>query len=255
VAPTLEGGAPSWPQFAVLDRSTLPEEIANRLMELIRVQQLRPGDKLPAERTLAAAMHVSRPVLREALRALAIMKVVEIRQGAGTYITALEPQQLVSHLDFVFSKDTVALAQVIETRRVVETGNVRLAAARIDAAGIARLEGIVAGLRAALDDPDRFATLDIAFHDAVCDAAGNFLLAQFMSIIDTLAKVSRERTGATRAFRARALRDLGRILGALRARDPDAAATAMQAHLDHVERALRAAGPTAPARPMGPSGG
>ena len=94
------------------NRSTLPEEIADRLLDLIRAESLRPGDKLPAERDLAAMMHVSRPVLREALRALAIMKVVEIRQGAGTYITALEPQQLVSHLDFVFSKDTVALAQV-----------------------------------------------------------------------------------------------------------------------------------------------
>ena len=62
-------------------RSTLPEEIANRLLELIRAQRLRPGDDFPAERTLATAMQVSRPVLREALRALAIMKVVEIRQG------------------------------------------------------------------------------------------------------------------------------------------------------------------------------
>ena len=73
-------------------------------------------------------MQVSRPVLREALRALALMNVVDIRQGDGTYITSLEPQQLISHLDFVFSKDRVALVQVIETRRVVEIGNVRLAA-------------------------------------------------------------------------------------------------------------------------------
>jgi GntR family transcriptional repressor for pyruvate dehydrogenase complex len=230
---------PGWPQFAVLDRSTLPEEIANRLLELIRAKELRPGDKLPAERTLAALMQVSRPVLREALRALAIMKVVEIRQGAGTYITALEPQQLVSHLDFVFSKDTVALAQVIETRRVVELGNVRLAATRIGPDGLARLDGLLAELRGALDDADRFGTLDIAFHDLVSEAAGNFLLAQFMRIINTLGKVSRERTGASRAVRVRALRDHRRVVAALRAGDPDAAAAAMVAHLDHVEQALR----------------
>ena len=245
-------GGPGWPQFAVLDRSTLPEEIASRLLELIRAQQLRPGDKLPAERSLAATMQVSRPVLREALRALAIMKVVEIRQGAGTYITALEPQQLVSHLDFVFSKDTVALAQVIETRRVVELGNVRLAATRIGPGGLARLDELLAGLRGALDDADRFSTLDIAFHDVISEAAGNFLLAQFMSIINTLGKVSRERTGASRAVRERALRDHSRIAAALRACDPDAAAAAMGTHLDHVEEALRdepaaPAGATAPA--------
>jgi GntR family transcriptional repressor for pyruvate dehydrogenase complex len=242
---TTPGAAPAWPVFALVNRSTLPEEIANRLLDLIRAERLRPGDKLPAERELAAAMHVSRPVLREALRALAIMKVVEIRQGAGTFITALEPQQLVSHLDFVFSKDPVALAQVIETRRVVEVGNVRLAAERIDDAGITRLEALLAELGGAVADADRFSTLDIAFHDAVCAAADNFLLAQFMAIIDTLGKVSRERTGASRRTRELALADHESILSALRLRDADAAAAAMTAHLDHVEAALVAVAPAA----------
>jgi DNA-binding FadR family transcriptional regulator len=232
---------PAWPVFAVVNRSTLPEEIASRLLDLIQAQSLRPGDKLPAERELAATMHVSRPVLREALRALAIMKVVDIRQGAGTFVTALEPQQLISHLDFVFSKDTVALAKVLETRRVVEVGNVRLAAVRITPAQVDHLEGMLGGLRGAVGDADRFSSLDIAFHNAVCDAADNFLLAQFMSIINTLAKVSRERTGAPRAFRERVVRDHDAILDALRAHDPDAAARAIQAHLDHVEEALAAA--------------
>jgi GntR family transcriptional repressor for pyruvate dehydrogenase complex len=244
--------SPAWPTFALVNRSTLPEEIANRLLDLIRAERLRPGDKLPAERELAAAMHVSRPVLREALRALAIMKVVEIRQGAGTYITALEPQQLVSHLDFVFSKDPVALAQVIETRRVVEVGNVKLAAERIDDAGIARLEALLRELRGTVADADRFSTLDIAFHDAVCDEAGNFLLAQFMAIINTLGKVSRERTGASRRTRELALADHEAILSALRLHDADAAATAMTAHLDHVEAALVAAAPGAKRAAGGP---
>jgi GntR family transcriptional repressor for pyruvate dehydrogenase complex len=229
---------PAWPQFAVVNRSTLPEEIAARLLDLIRAEQLRPGDKFPAERDLAATMHVSRPVLREALRALAIMKVVEIRQGAGTYITALEPQKLVSHLDFVLSKDPVAIAQVIETRRVVEVGNVRLAATRIDEDGLARLDVLLAELRAGVADADRFSTLDIAFHDVVCEAAGNFLLAQFMRIINTLGKESRARTGAGRSTREQALADHVSIVAALRAHDPDAAATAMEGHLDHVEAAL-----------------
>ena len=237
----VDGQGPAWPQFAVVNRSTLPDEIAARLLDLIRAESLRPGDKLPAERELAAMMHVSRPVLREALRALSIMNVVEIRQGAGTYITALEPQQLISHLDFVLSKDPVALAQVIETRRVVEVGNVRLAAARITSAQVAHLEALLAELHGAVADADRFSTLDIEFHDAVCEAAGNFLLVQFMRIINTLGKVSRERTGASRATRERALGDHEAILAALRAADPDGAASAMTTHLDHVEAALAGA--------------
>ncbi len=236
-APT-DDAAQVWPRFAVLDRSTLPEEIASRLLALIRARELRPGDKLPAERTLAATMEVSRPVLREALRALSIMGVVDIRQGAGTFVTALEPQQLVSHLDFVFSKDTVALAQLLEARRVVEVGNARLAAARIDEARVRELRTILADLEAAVDDPDRFSDLDIAFHNAVCGVAGNFLLGQFMSIINTMAKVSRERTGSVPAVRRATVRDHRHIVDALAAHDAVAAARAMQEHLDHVERAL-----------------
>lgn len=228
----------SWPRFAVVDRSTLPEEIAARLLELIKAERLRPGDKLPAERELAAEMHVSRPVLREALRALSIMNVVEIRQGAGTYITALEPQQLVSHLEFVFSKDPVALSQVIETRRIVEVGNVRLAAQRITPDELADLRALLKHLRGAVDDAARFAELDIAFHDAVCEAAGNFLLVQFMRIINTLGKVSRERTGAAAAARRRALKDHEAIVAALVGHDPAAAAAAMEAHLSHVGASL-----------------
>ena len=230
------GGGAS--RFSVVARRTLPEEITAGLLDLIRARELRPGDKLPAERTLAAMMDVSRPVLREALRALALMKVVDIRQGSGTYVTSLEPTQLVSHLEFAFSTDSVALVQVLEARRVVEVGNVRLAALRIGEPGIRELESILSGLREAVDDPATFGDLDIAFHDAICAAAGNFLLTQFMSIVNTLGRVSRARTGALRSVREATLRDHGRILAALRAGDADAAAGAMREHIDHVERSL-----------------
>lgn len=228
-------------RFAVVSRSTLPEEIANRLLVMIREQELRPGDKLPAERNLARMMEVSRPVVREALRALALMRVVDIRQGDGTYITSLEPRQLVAHLDFVFSKDSVALVQLLEARRVVEAGNVRLAALRVTENEITELEGLVHSLADSIDDPDRFSELDIALHVAVCAAADNFLLLQFMNIVSTLGKVSRERTGGRREVREAAVHDHQRLLEALRAHDPDAAGRAMLNHLDHVEDGLRSA--------------
>ena len=228
-------------QFTVVSRSTLPEEIANRLLMQIREQQLRPGDKLPAERNLARMLVVSRPVLREALRALALMRVVDIRQGDGTYITSLEPRQLVAHLDFVFSKDSVALVQLLEARRVVEAGNVRLAAARITDDELAELDGLVASMADAIDDPDQFSELDIQMHVAVCAAADNFLLLQFMNIVSTLGKVSRERTGGRREVRDASLRDHHTLLEGLRAHDPDVAEQAMLRHLDHVEAVLRTA--------------
>jgi GntR family transcriptional repressor for pyruvate dehydrogenase complex len=177
-------------------------------------------------------------VLREALRALAIMKVVAIRQGSGTYVTSLEPSQLVSHLEFASSTDTVALGRLQEARRVVEVGNVRLAAQRAQDADISVLESILARLKGAVDDAATFRDLDISFHDALCATADNYLLTQFMAVINTLARVSRERTGALRSVREATVLDHGRILDALRSRNPDAAARAMHDHLDHVEQSL-----------------
>jgi GntR family transcriptional repressor for pyruvate dehydrogenase complex len=242
-AEATDGSAEGVPEtrFEVVSRSTLPEEIANRLLEQIRAQQLRPGDKLPAERNLARMMEVSRPVLREALRALALMRVVDIRQGDGTYITSLEPKQLISHLDFVFSKDSVALVQLLEARRVLEVGNVRLAAARVTDQELAGLADLVDSMMGCVDDPQRFSELDIAMHTAVCAAADNFLLLQFMNIISALGRVSRERTGGQQAVREAALDDHRHILEALRRRDPDAAERAMRSHLDHVDAGLRSA--------------
>jgi GntR family transcriptional repressor for pyruvate dehydrogenase complex len=228
-------------RYTIIPRSTLPEEVANRLLTLIREQHLLPGDRLPAERSLAGMMEVSRPVVREALRALALMRVVDIRAGDGTYVTSLEPKQLIAHLDFVFAKDSVALVQLLEARRVVEAGNARLAALRITEAEVAALEDIVASLATSIEDPVRFSELDIALHNAICAAANNFLLSQFMSIISTLGKVSRERTGSVRAVREASLGDHRRIVNALGAHDPAAAERAMLEHLAHVERGL---GPT-----------
>ncbi len=239
-------------RFAVVARSTLPEEVANRVLTLIRERELRPGDKLPAERNLASMMEVSRPVVREALRALSLMRVVDIRQGDGTYITSLEPRQLIAHLDFVFSKDSVALVQLLEARRVIEAGNVRLAARRVSDSEIGELRDLVRSMADGIDDPARFSELDIAFHNAVCAVADNFLLVQFMAIVSTLGRVSRERTGGLRSVRDAALHDHWQLLEALQARDPDAAERAMLDHLDHVEEGLRSAmgvGDAAPGAP------
>jgi DNA-binding FadR family transcriptional regulator len=124
---------------------------------------------------------------------------------------------------------------------VVEAGNARLAAVRISESEVAALSDLVVSLASCIDEPDRFSELDIALHEAVCAAANNFLLSQFMNIVGTLGKVSRERTGGLRQVREAALRDHRRILDALQAHDPDAAERAMLEHLDHVEQGLRPA--------------
>ena len=81
--------------FGIFNRKLLPDRIAERLVSLIAERKLRPGEKLPSERDLATMMQVSRPSLRVALRALDMMKIIEIRHGSGTFVASLKPERLI----------------------------------------------------------------------------------------------------------------------------------------------------------------
>ena len=224
--------------FGVLKKSAISEDIVDNLLTLIRERELRPGDKLPPERELAAMMQVSRPSLREALRALAIMNVIEIRQGDGTYVTSLEPKLLVSHLDFVFALTDTALLELFEARRLVEPNLAALAAARITDAELAALDDCLERSLTLVDDPAAFAAADLEMHERIATAAGNNILERCMAGISRLGLVSRRRTVALPGVIDRSVQDHRAIVAALQARDPDAARQAMSDHLAHVEREL-----------------
>ncbi len=232
--------------FGTFKKSSISEDIVENLLMLIRERELRPGDKLPPERELAATMQVSRPSLREALRALAIMNVIEIRQGDGTYVTSLEPNLLMSHLDFVFALNDAAFLELFEARRILEPGLVAMAATRITDAEIAELEACVARSMALVDDPPAFAEADLEMHELIAKAAGNSILERCMAGVSQLGKVSRSRTVALPGVTRRSLRDHLAIVAALKLRDPEAARQAMLNHLRHVEHELEQIAPALP---------
>ncbi len=144
------------PTYGIVARDVLPERIAARLLSLIAERKLRPGDKLPSERDLAATMQVSRPSLREALRALAMLNIVEIRQGSGTYVSSLKPEVLIEHLDFVFALDDSTFAELLEARQMLEPGLAAAAATRATDEELARLRACVSRAAAHVDDPEVF---------------------------------------------------------------------------------------------------
>ncbi|HEC22897.1 MAG TPA: FadR family transcriptional regulator [Chloroflexi bacterium] len=224
--------------FGPVKKSGVAEQIIARLLSLIREKQLRAGDKLPPERELAAMLGVSRPSLREALRALSIMNIVEMRQGDGTYISSLEPELLVEHLDFVFSLDDSTFLQLFEARKIVEVGIAALAAQRISDEQIAELEKCLARSSASVGDHQAFLKADLELHELITEAAGNPILSRFMASISRLGLASRSRTVAIPGVPERALEDHRAIVAALKARDPEAARQAMLNHLNNVEQSL-----------------
>lgn len=226
--------------FGTVKKNVLSEEIVDRLLSLIREKKLQPGDKLPPERELAAMMNVSRPSLREALRALSVMNVVQIRQGGGTFVTSLEPELLVEHLDFIFSLDSSTFLELFEARMIMEPGIIALAAERITDEEIALLEECIAESLTNVDDHQAFLEADLKLHEKITEAARNPILSRFMVSLSRLGRASRSRTVESSGVRERSIKDHQAIVAALKQHDPDAARQAMLQHLNHVEQGLRA---------------
>jgi GntR family transcriptional regulator, transcriptional repressor for pyruvate dehydrogenase complex len=225
------------PPFGTVTREAVPQQIVSRLLDLIQQRHLGPGDRLPAERELAATMGVSRSSLREALRALTVLGVTEMRHGTGTYVSSLSPELLVRPLSFVLSLSDGGFEQLFEARKIVEPAMAALAAERIDDAKLDRLDALAARAAAALEDEDAFMVADVELHDTIRLAAGNAILGRFMESIAALGLASRQATNPSRSLRAQSVEDHRGIVAALRRRQPEAAATAMRRHLENVEDA------------------
>jgi GntR family transcriptional regulator, transcriptional repressor for pyruvate dehydrogenase complex len=226
--------------FSPLQKSqSVAEQISARILDLLRQKELKAGDKLPPERELAEMLEVSRPSLREALRALSIMKIIEVRQGDGTYVSSLKPEELVEHLEFIFLLDDSTMLQLFEARKIVEAGNAALAAQRISETDLAALEGCLERAEAVANDPEAFMLADIELHEIITRAAANPLLERFMASISILGRASRRKTTSMSGVTAASLVDHRQIVAALQVRDPAAASAAMLHHLEHVEQAYR----------------
>jgi GntR family transcriptional repressor for pyruvate dehydrogenase complex len=225
-------------EFRELRKQVLAEEIVQDILSMIKEGKIRPGDKLPPERQLAATLNVSRPSLREALRALSIMNVVKIIQGGGIYVTNLEPERLFEHLEFIFSLDDSTFLQLFEARKIVESGFAEMAARRAQDEDIRQLEVLLKQAIETVDDPDTFLKIDYELHDKIAQIAQNPILNRLMSGVAQLSRASRQRTGEAAAVRHQATEDHRVIVAAIAAHDPVAAREAMLSHLSHVEASL-----------------
>jgi GntR family transcriptional regulator, transcriptional repressor for pyruvate dehydrogenase complex len=211
-----------------LRRRSVSDQAVDAIKDMILAGELRPGEPLPAERQLAEMLHISRPTLN----------VLESRQGEGTFVTSLSPTVLSEPLRFLLALDEAALGHLFQVRGVLEVSAAALAAPRIGDAELATLRDLVARSDAAIGDPDTFVLIDFQLHAAIVAVAGNPILDALCASIADLSLESRRRTAASAQVRRIAHRDHKRIVAALAARDADATANAMRAHLEAIEKAF-----------------
>jgi GntR family transcriptional repressor for pyruvate dehydrogenase complex len=222
-------------------RRSAAADAAEKIKDLITSGAFPPGAQLPPERDLCLRLSVSRPTLREAIRSLGAMGVLQSRQGAGTYVTDLASITLAEPLRFMIGLNSRSLVELADVRRMLESGAAELAAGLIDDAELAELAGIIETLRGPPLPPARMIELDGQFHRIIHGAARNGLLQALLGGMSGLADRSRSITGRQPGLLATTMRAHTRIYDALAARDQVAARLAMLEHLDEVRRALERA--------------
>ena len=216
--------------FQPIARSPVYEQVAQRLREFIDAQQLNPGDKLMSEREIAGSLGVSRTSVRQALTALRVRGLVEIRHGDGVYLLR-SPRDVIPTLAAEIADSEVDHPMIWEVREAIEVQSSRLAARRREQADLqamrAALEDMAAELEAGADGIDE----DRRFHRAVAHAARNPLLLQ---LTQQLSEVIDRTSAASLTLAGRPIVSLQahrRILAAIEQSDESAAADAMREHI------------------------
>lgn len=212
-----------------LMRTRLYEQVAGQISTWIADNGLQAGDRLPPERELAQRLGVSRATLSQALVALEVVGVVEVRHGDGTVVTARQQQStriveaIRSHAD--------RLPEVIETRDALETKIAALAAMRRTDEDLARIDDALAAMEADIEAGGRGVEGDERFHGAVTAAAHSLLLARLMDEIGDLVKETRIESLGQPGRPQDSLAGHRAIAEAIRAGDAEAASDAMHAHV------------------------
>ena len=218
----------------------LTDEAILRIKEMIVGGQLKPGDRLPREADLAENLGLSRSSLREAVRALALINILDVRQGDGTYVTSLDPHLLLDALTFVvdFHRDDSVL-DFLRVRRILEPAAAAMAAQRVTPDEVRAMQAVLDGTRTEAAAEELLAA-DIEFHRLVSTASGNSVLASLIEGLSGPTNRARIWRGRTQAgAQERTLREHQAVLDALSAGEPDLAHAAMAVHVAGVEAWLR----------------
>ncbi len=216
------------------------ERVIDAVVDLIASGQLGPRECLPPEAKLAASLGVSRSSLREAVRVLSYLGVLDVRVGDGTYVTALDGTTLLGGLNLVGRVATEStIDEIFEIRRLLDAGAASIAAGRMTGDQLSAIRCVLDELRVERDG-ERFVRLDEQFHDLIVQATGNAALRTLSAGLAARTKrgrLVRSRHGA--AELEQSIREHEAIYEQLAAGDAVLASAAAALHVDAVARWLR----------------
>jgi GntR family transcriptional repressor for pyruvate dehydrogenase complex len=224
-----------WPAVQPIRSTRIYEEIARQVKAMIAEGRLKGGDRLPPERELAEKFVVSRTSVREALRALESLGLVEIRPGEGTFVRQVSIEALIEPLARLMVSEREAIGELFEARRLLEPSLAALAAERATPEELHEMERILEAQAREVAAGRTGLAEDAQFHAAIGAAAHNRAITRIAHAIMDLLTQSREDSLNTPGRPTRSHEDHRRVLAAIAARDGESARRAMLDHLIAVE--------------------
>jgi GntR family transcriptional repressor for pyruvate dehydrogenase complex len=224
--------------FKPVKKTRIYEDIISRIRLMVEKGELSAGDRLPSERDLSAAFRVSRPSVREALKALENQGYLEIRQGKGTFISHNHIEQLVEPLAAVILTEKEYQVQILEMRRLIEPQVARMAAERATMDEMSRLEMTLNLQHEKVMMGETGADLDKIFHYLIAEAAKNRLLIHIIDIATDLFSETRKKYLQVARRPEKSIHHHREILSAIAAGDSKLAGNFMNDHLDDIHETL-----------------
>jgi GntR family transcriptional regulator, transcriptional repressor for pyruvate dehydrogenase complex len=214
------------------------DEVAIRIREYITENGLHPGDRLPGEAWFASQLNVGRPLVREALKGLEAVGVVEARKGVGRFVRAFEAESYLRHVSTDILIQSFSELDLIETRCVLEVATVGDAVARLTDEDIAEIDDLLDAMRTRASMGISFTEADLGLHKVIMSRADNRFIT---AMLDAVYAVSVERVNINGYSPEKIEQDMAEheaIVRAVRGRDGKAARAALIAHFNTTARRL-----------------
>lgn len=222
-------------QFETVRKVRRYEQVAEQIRKLVSDGKLKPGDLLPPERELATKLGVGRSSIRDAVRTLEVMGILEPRQGHGTVVRDLSTDALVVPLASMLVRKREMVQELLDVRRMIEPGLAARAARNATAEEVGQMATILERHEAKLRRGEQAVDEDDEFHYAIALAARNGVVLRVLDLLMDLLRESRSRSLQVPGRPRRSFEGHRRILRAIQRRDAEAAESAVRRHLKEIE--------------------
>lgn len=218
----------------------LYEIIIKRVRNMILEGKLKVGDKLPSERELAEMFQVSRVPVREALKIMEFMEILQFIPGNGMYLKSFDINDLLSKIDFMFETDGDIISDLFEARHALELKSVELAALKRTNVDLAVMEKCLKEMEEDINNGGDGIQAATNFHTEISKASKNKVIARINDLLLSLTQISREKSLKRQGIAPIALVYHQQIFEMIKEQNPTGAKNAMKEHLEHTERAALA---------------